>query len=251
MTKNLNHLILICAAMASGSAFAYLPGSAINNLTMTIYGVYTTSDATCQTGLLATVPLSATPQTVNMTNIPNIGQGPVANPINCVIMVVRPTASIAWVAGTYTGTTNTYADTQCNAGGTIASTNYCGVSAITWPGATSQLVKDMTALGLAMPTACANSATDIAPLYLSVNAGCTYNTGDPTACKSPAPGADAFQPPSAGTTTASDNAHGVKLAGITTSMKYKFIMSPANVMGGSSGGTCSGMGTPTFSFASF
>src|SRR4051812_30294107 len=102
MTRSALALLMVL----SGSAFAGLPRSALPSVQLAIYGIYTSSDPSCQTGLIATVPISATATLINLVSEPTFGTGTVPTNINCVIIVMRNYFSATWAAGTYTTSTN-------------------------------------------------------------------------------------------------------------------------------------------------
>ncbi|MGZ3688919.1 MAG: hypothetical protein ACXVBW_11495, partial [Bdellovibrionota bacterium] len=101
--KSSSSVALLGAFFWGIPTFAYLPRAAITTETLKVYAVYTTTDATCQTGLVATVPMTATPVSVDFTKAIDAGAVSVSSPINCIIMVVANSVTVGWAAGTYTG----------------------------------------------------------------------------------------------------------------------------------------------------
>ncbi|HEV8247332.1 MAG TPA: hypothetical protein VGP93_16250, partial [Polyangiaceae bacterium] len=145
----------LCAAAAlvtlsaPRSVDANLPASAITELSVAMYGLYTTSDPLCQTGLVATLPLTATPTAANLAASPTLGTGDLPpDGIACVVIVVKDSFMLGWAAGSYTGTsqfgTSTFDDSNCDPGGSEGPLEMCRDSnkAPTWP---QRILDDLSA----------------------------------------------------------------------------------------------------------
>ncbi len=253
--------MVLAGALFCAPAAANLPASAITALTVPVYGLYTTADPTCQTGLVATIPLTKTPTSINFATAPSLGSGPIpAGGIQCVVMVMQGDFTLGWKAGTYTGTTkfgtSTFSDANCNAGGGEHLTGcITSTSSPTWP---AQVLSDLAALGLTGATSCSGTAPPIVPLYLSSYAKCV---GEVTADNAIAGGCewslntnvtpegyrsnDPGQPP----TAAGDTKHGIKITALPAgAKKYKLVVDPVPALGGNGGTSCGGIGPPRFSF---
>jgi hypothetical protein len=250
MKKNL--FLALAAISVSSSAFAFLPTSAVTMMSLPVYGIYTSSDPTCTTGMIATIPLSLTPQTINFAKSPTIGQGSVSATIGCVVIVVGNSLSNGWASGNYTGTSldlgvGTFNDSNCNSGGTSNGQAICGngsAKPVSWP---TQITADAATIGLALTTGtCTGVQSQIVPLVLSTNSACTGQ-----------PGVDATIPACTGgfvnnfamPTSVGDATHGTKLTAPSTSGNLKFIVNPSNTLGGSGTTTCGNTAAPLFSFA--
>ena len=82
------YLLVAAATLAiSSPSFAYLSTGQITTLALPVYGIYMTADASCLTGLVATVPLTKTPQSVNFAAGTAIGSGTLPATIGCVVIV--------------------------------------------------------------------------------------------------------------------------------------------------------------------
>ncbi len=251
MKKSL--LIAISALLVSSSAFAYLPVSAVTTMALPVYGIYTSSDPTCMTGMIATVALTKTSQTINFASNPTIGSGALPATIGCVVIVVGDSLSNAWAAGTYTTTStggggSPVSDSSCNAGGSNTGQKICNNGTPTWP---AQITADAAAIGLTLKTTSCSSGTtsDVVPLVLSTNSICT---GQPvtdaavTACNGG--NINNFAMP----TSAADASNGTKLTAPSAAGNLKFVVNPTNTLGGSiqnSVNTCGNIAAPLFSFA--
>ncbi len=238
--------------LISADAYAYLAASAITNFTLKLYGMYTTTDPTCQTGWVATLPLQATPTTYNMASNPTLGTGNIAAPTQCVAVIVSNAMTIAWAAGTYTSTTTisstTYNDSNCNSGGSIqlgqpgSQGGICFSPRVAaWP---TQIADDMNAAGLTMTTNCpamgAMTGNEIFPIYLSTNSACTFvpGEGDPSNCSF-----DLGLPENAG-----DIHDGLKMAETPAKSSYTFINNISNLIGGYTSNLCGPVGAPAWGF---
>lgn len=270
--RNINPIfgLTLTAMLAAGSASANLPNSAITQMSLPVYGIYTTDDPTCLTNLTATVPLAKTPTDYDFAASPSLGSGKVpAGGIKCVIFVAKMSFSIKWKAGTYTGTTkfgsSTFNDSNCNNGGTETPSGAFGCESgkrsttIDWP---TQIKTDLAALGLTPATDCTSgTAKDILPLYLSTYSKCVGEVTADTAiggdcvwttaanlAVNPGEGYRSntlFQAP----TAASDYSHGIHIDAPTAGKKkFKFIVDPSAALGGNGGSSCGAIGPPKFGF---
>src|SRR5262245_5960079 len=113
MKKIIPLITALCALAAAQGAEAYLGNSALTSYKLAMYAVYTTSDPTCMTKLVATLPFRATPSDVDLVQNPTLGMGPLSNPVRCVILVLKNSVGpMVWKAGTYTGTSSFYDGSQ-------------------------------------------------------------------------------------------------------------------------------------------
>jgi hypothetical protein len=241
-------MLSVCGLVASGPAFAYLPVSAITTMALPVYGVYMSADPTCVTGMVATIPLSKTPQTINFAANPVIGTAdslPVT--IGCVIIVVGNSLSNGWAAGTYATSSQGNLDSVCENGGSSTGQIICGngrANPVSWP---SQITTDAAAIGLTLATSsCAGVTTEVIPLVLSTNSICTGQSAIDSlvpACNTQN-GTNNWKMP----TTTNDATEGTKLTAPSVAGNLKFVVDPTNTLGGESGGQCGNISAPTFSF---
>jgi hypothetical protein len=267
-------LIFIFFAVWATPGFAALPLSAFTSMVMPVYGIYTSADPTCLTGLVATVPLKVTPTDVDFVAAGAMGTGSIpTGGINCVIIVTKLKMTVKYAAGTYTSTStfgsSTFNDSNCNAGGTVLIDNSTSTSTpfgcnpgkratkIDWP---AKITTDLTALGLTPATDCQTLGSGaILPFYLSTYSKCVGNsTVDNTiggTCSwsnnvdiNPGEGYRSnifFQAP----TATADAIHGLKINAVAAgSSSLKFVVDPTPVVGGNGGSSCGGLNPPTFSF---
>jgi hypothetical protein len=261
---------LVMGILVASPAFAWLPRSAISSLKGSLYGLYTSADPTCQTGLVATIPLTKTPTAFDFTSGAAIGSGPVSSPINCIVMVAANSSTVAWAAGSYSGQSvfapgsSTFNDSNCNSNsGSPITGAMCNGSAISWP---TQITSDLTALGLTGTTNCTGSASEIIAIYISTDSKCTGiyavdvanvgTAGNPgiTGCtwtsSAPYRPNNLYAPP----TASGDTAHGIALCpGSSTctapsGTNYKLILDPSYSVGGNGASGCGGLGPPVFGF---
>lgn len=218
--------------MASApSALASLARSAFSSVTASVYGVYVTSDATCQTGLYPAVSLTSTATSMDFTKNPSIGAGIVPSAINCMVVIMKNSLSLTWSAGSYT-------DSGCNSGGSTTVTP-CSGTTVTWPSALSTA---MSTIGLSTISSCSSSPTgsEIVPVYLSSNSACTGNSTidgllGHTGCTP-----DAFTYP----TTSSNTSSGIAIGGGTAQTAYAMVLDPTGMIGNTNGGlSCGALGT--------
>lgn len=231
-------LFSILLAATSIPAWALIPSGSINQATLLIHGIYTTSDPACKADLVATVPLKKTAVPFNLAASPSLGNGLAADPIKCVIFVMQAKATVGWNAGNYTSSTGGNSDSVCNSGGST-SFALCPASVTTfWPDA---IRAQADAIGLNRTETCTGADTNIMPLYLSVDSLCTGNTSvDPSGCNS---GYNVSMPP-----TAANMPMGIKITqptGDTGVMTFKVDVSRVV---GYSGGVCGSPNPPTFGF---
>lgn len=221
-------------------AHAFLSRSAISSLKVTIYGVYTTSDATCASGWVQSF-LSATPTVADFVQQASLGTGSSATPINCLLLIAKNSMLTSVAAGTYTTTSSSNPDSVCNAGVTDQAQHICHSVTPVWP---SVVTTDAQAAGLTLATTCASSPTgnEVIPIYMSVNAACTGQQaldGSNTLCGSGGgSGPVAFVPPET-TSTAGSSAKGIKLTSIASpGGTIFFTVDPDQSMGGDGSSNC-------------
>lgn len=226
--KNVTKLMM-AAAMVLGSspAFATLPVSALT-YNLNIYAIYTSSDATCTSGMIATFGPVASPKAMNLASSATLGSGPIANPVRCMVVVAQNQNVVSWSAGSYSGSTGANPDSNCNAGG---STSW-GLGAVS-PYWNSTVKSGLQGVGLTIPSTTAGTSSDIVPIYLSVNST-TSNAFGTTSYQAPLSTADA--------------SNGVKLTSPNTATSYKLVIGLSSLMGGAGGGTCATTGVETISF---
>lgn len=219
-------------------AYGDIAASAISKFSFPIYGMYTSSDPTCQSGLIATVPITATPTVVNFATGTPLGSGPIANPINCVVFVLQNTFTVNWSAGTYSTTStelsNTFNDSHCNGGTSGVFLNPLPIDAGSTPSWPSQIITDLQALGLTPQTVAIPSSPtqkEIIPLYLSSDSVCegdlSSTTTDPASCYNGQDGWNPLAPP-----TKSGDYNGIRMASPNTSSQYKFVTNLNKFIGG-------------------
>lgn len=248
-------LLAASALMTSSSAFAFLPVSAVTSMTLPVYGIYMSTDATCTTGMTATIPLSTTPQLINFVANPVIGTASnLPATIGCVVIVIKNNFTSAWSSGSYTGQSTTnggsggpYNDSNCNGGGNNGSgAQICGngsTQTVTWP---TQITTDAAAIGLTLTTGtCVGSASEVVPLTLSTNSGCTGNTtADAGVAACSGANTDNWDMP----TSVGDVHNGTKMTAPSTAGNLKFVVNPTNSFGGTGSSTCGNTSPPLFSF---
>ncbi len=220
-------------------ANANITRSNISNVGVTLYGVYMTSDPSCQTGLIASVPLVKTPTTSNFVNAPVLGSGVVPVKVACVVLVVANQMQIAWQAGTYSAP-----DNVCAAGG-AAHVNPCVSTTIVWP---SMISQNAQAIGLSMASSCGAVplGTEVVPVYMSIHSACTGNSvidqqisgcslsGKTTSSISQAP------------SSMNNSSSGAKIQVLPVRGRIVFAVDPDQIISGQSG-VCSAVSAPVFS----
>lgn len=233
--KTLAPAIALLSLIFASTGHAGLSQAAVTTLSFKMHGLYTTSDPTCQTGLVATIPLSKAGTTYNLAASPTFGDGPIPADIQCVVMVIANKITTAWAAGTYTTTSNGNPDSVCNPGGTenVPLCNGVDADRITWP---TQIQQDFAALGLTPATACQNAnAAMLIPLYLSTHSYCPAGIQD--ALKVPgcsASGANTnaqSQFPMAAESATTIAFKGIKLSAPGNKNGYTFVMDPDGYIG--------------------
>jgi hypothetical protein len=189
MNQRLSLFLFLALAALPSNAFAYLPVSAITQFVASVYGFYASQDPTCQTGLVAVLPLSNTPVAANIAANPSLGtsQNPLPNTVACLVVVLKNSGGPVVIApGTYTGMTqngaNTYSDNipACNNGGTLVPANTIFVNqgqTMSWP---TKIQQDAAALNpppTLLTTAPSGTATgnEYIPFYYSTYSKCTGN----------------------------------------------------------------------------
>jgi hypothetical protein len=258
--KKITVLTIVFATVSTMCwARSYLPRSAVKGLTLSIYGLYTSTDPTCATGLIATIPISATPTARDMVSSPELGTGPVASPIKCVVLVANNSVTNAWKSAADSGVStynvnDTHGDV-CDVGSDGSPKSICGHMNETpfWP---EQIKADLTAAGLTATTTCAGSQDEIVPIYLSTYAACVgTSTADAgvegcqiTEGEGSHPANDAFSAP----TEDGQKTKGIKLTAPVEADKYKFVADPDGTIGYQEGEnstySCTDQGPPRFSF---
>jgi hypothetical protein len=261
----MKRLILVFGILLPMVASAELPRSAISRMSVFLYGLYTTSDPTCMTGLVPTIPMKSTPVDFDMAKAPTLGNGPVAAPINCMAIVISNHVIQDYAAGSYTTTSPDGSDSVCNAGGSKEAPlcyNWgLGNQTVVWA---PQIKTDVEAAGLTRTTSCtANMPTaytsstvksQIIVLYFSTYSKCTGNVtldaGVAGCVNTGAPALNYFGAP-----TAANSDQGMKLVAPTAKGEYTFVVDPDKTMGnmnltniGSSGNGCETIWFPTMSF---
>ncbi|HTM44146.1 MAG TPA: hypothetical protein VL137_04280 [Polyangiaceae bacterium] len=243
---------------------ANLPANAINEVSMPLYGIYTTSDPLCQTGLVATLPIKSQPTLTNLAESPTLGTGPLPeHGIACVVIVAQDRFMLGWSAGTYTGTshfgTSTFDDANCNAGGSEGPLMMCNDSPLapTWP---AQILDDLAAAGIAPAMDCsgAGDGTLAVPLYLSTAAKCVgevvADTAIGGACDwslntNVTPEGYRSNTLSQAPTQLDDPLHGAHIDALPAGLThFKFIADPTPTLGGNGSNSCGGLNPPRFSF---
>ena len=238
-----NILCLTAAtSFIAAPALATIPGGSVISIATKAMGVYTTADPLCQTGFVATVPITGNPISIDLAKAPTIGRGPRAKGMQCIVFILNTGVSMSWAIGNYTTTTSGGSDNVCNNGGTM-NTIICkagGGGAVNWP---AQILNDMSAAGLPTISTCTGSGNEIVPLYLSTAAACTGSSSiDPAACTG---NNKSFQAP----TGANDVAHGIIINSPPESGSYVFSINPSTAIGNVSG-VCGAANAPLFAFRS-
>lgn len=243
-------LILALGLFQNPWAEANVPKSSMNNMIATVYGMYTTSDPTCQSGLIPTVPVSGSGQALDFVQKPTIGKGKMASPLNCIIVVMQNTVTMSWAPGNYKSVTingnNSFSDSSCNPGGNTTKT-ICNNDTPSWP---ASVLQDVAAAGLTAALTCAATptGTEVLPLYISTFSLCTHNTlvdGGVQACSKGSTTQSSFQPPGAASSTL-----GLKLSQVNSGKgNYKIVVNPDGTVGATNATTCGSVSAPLFSFA--
>jgi len=238
-------LLSLSSFLLPVSAFAFIPAASISTMSLKVYGLYTSADPTCTAGMVATIPLSNTPQTLNFARTPTIGSGPVSATIACVVIAIANNLSNGWDAGTYASTSSGNSDNVCNAGGSNAGQAICGnggAQAIGWP---AKVIADAAAIGLTLTTGTCNGlTTEVVPLVLSTNAACTGNQIVDAGIGACSGGnINNFNLP----TSAGDVHNGTNLNAPSAAGNLKFVVNPTDTLG-SDGSSCGNLAAPLFSF---
>ena len=231
---------VMCAFLLLASqAQANLARSNISNVGVSLYGVFITSDPTCQVGLIASVPLVKTPVSSNFATAPVLGAGPVPLRVGCIVLVVANQVQVGWKAGSYAAP-----DNVCAAGGT-ANVNPCASASLSWP---SIIAQSAQAVGLTLSTGCSATptGTEVVPVYMSINSVCTGNSvidqqtaGCTVAGKTTSTVAQA---PS----TNSSASSGARIQLLPVNGRIVFAVDPDQIISGQTG-VCSAVSSPVFS----
>jgi len=231
--------LIFVSIILGATSFANLPRSAVNSVGVTLYGVFTTADPTCQNSLVASLPLSKTPITSNFAVAPILGAGSVPTKIACVVLVLANKIQINWSAASYSGS-----DSVCSAGGS-ASVNTCVGTAVSWP---ALITSSAQAIGLSIANSCSVAPTgnEIVPVFMSVNSNCTGNsvidqniTGCSISGKSTS---SVAQAPSTTNSTSS----GARIPSTQSKGRIVFAVDPDQIVSGN-GGVCGLSTAPVFS----
>jgi hypothetical protein len=246
MNKKLFFMTLCLVAAVTGNALAYLPTTSISSMTLPVYGIYMTSDSTCTTNLVATIPLSTTPKSINFVSNPIIGtSSSLPSTVGCVVIVIQNNFSSAWAAGIYAGTSGGNSDNivACTGGGSSTGQAICNNGVPTWP---SKVTTDAAAIGLSLKTSncTTHTATDVVPLVLSTNSTCTGNATTDSGIGGCTGNTNNYALP----LSVGDTANGTRLTAPSTSGNFKFVVNPINAFGATGGATCGNTAAPLFSF---
>jgi hypothetical protein len=218
----------------------------VTSAQLTLYGIYTTSDATCQTGWVKSF-LNSSPSTKDVVKGDSFGSGPTSAPINCALIIAKNSSTNVVAPGTYTGVNGANqgggSDSACN-NGVTQTQHICRGETVSFPAA---VVADAAALStpISLTTTCPASPTgnEIIPIYLSVNSACTgqatIDGTNPLCGNAGGSGPDAFNPPES-TSTAGSSAKGLLVTSIASAAgtNVYFTVKTANTMGGDGNGQC-------------
>lgn len=227
-------LLCLIAALATTNAHAALSRSAFSALDVQIHGVFVSSDPSCQTGLVQTVPVSRGGNLVNFLSGPTLGSGFVPGDVNCIVVLLRNSIGVRWNAGNYTGS-----DAACSNGG--STTVYpCTSRTVSMPSAISSA---MAAAGLTETTTCSSSpsGSEIVPLYISSNSACTGNSTTDSALGRSGCDPNPFSYPTTGTNTSS----GIIMTGSQAQNAYAIVIDPTGLIGGVASGSSTSCTTAT------
>lgn len=240
MIRNIS--LILCAFVScflSQSANALLSRSAASSERLTVHGLYTTSDGSCQSGWVKAF-LNSSPSQVDFVSAPTLGSGIFSNPINCIMMVIQNSVGATIASGTYLTASNGGSDSVCS--GQTFTQQICRGQSTSFP---TTVTADAASAGLTLTTSCPVSpaGTEIIPVYLSINSACTgQSTSDSTNPLCMADGGSEpvrFIPPDLGR-TANSSSNGLKLTSISTgSGNVYFGFDPDSTIGNNSMDTCS------------
>lgn len=242
MIKSKTFLFCILVVLFSLNVKASVPKENISKMELSVLGIYTTSDPTCQNGLIRTLPLNTNPQLINFLGNPKLGDGKVASPISCIIYVIKRDVMVTFNAGNYTGQTlngNSYfSDAPCNPGGTITMT--IQQNGMHWP---EMVREDMASNSLPAGEpyrifylSTASKCFNIRELDEAVS-GCEWSTNGNN------PRSSAFIPPSK-----DGDINGIHIDQPEKASKYRMIVDIMGNLGGMSAAACGMVGPPKFSF---
>lgn len=225
--------------LSQHQAWANLTRSNISNVGVSLYGVFITSDPSCQVGLIASVPLTKTPTSSNFVTAPVLGAGPVPLRVACVVLVVANQVQVGWKAGTYSAP-----DNVCATSGT-ANVNPCTNASLTWP---ALITQSAAGVGLTLSNSCPLTplGTEVVPIYMSINSACTGNSvidQQTTGCTvSGKTTSSVVQAPS----TNSSASSGARIMDLPVNGRIVFAVDPDQIISGQSG-TCAAVSSPVFS----
>ena len=233
------HSLIACSIFfgsISSVMAQFVPRTSITKAEFVIYGIYTSADPTCGTGLVATLPLTATGRTIDFSKKAAIGKtSGFSTEINCIAIVMKSGIDIDVAAGSHN------AGTACDNGTTTVDADYnvSDGSQITWP---AQIESDATAAGLTLMESGTSTPNSVVPIFLSTNSTCSTDLGPGSACPDFPSG---FIRPLA--TSASN---GFKLDPISPGRSYNFIFDLNNVVGDQNedGTVCGIAGPPRITF---
>jgi hypothetical protein len=240
---------------------AFIPVSAVTDVEIAVYGMYTTSDASCRTGWQAVLPFNASPVNRNFAAAGGValGTGSISNPTNCILMIIKNSGLFTVTPGTYTSTSNGVSDANCNPGLSGAKRVFYGGSSYqqstgrVWPASTELPSQDMTAAGITQVTTFNGSETgdEIVPVYISVNSACTGSAlNDPASCAAVdnAGNNSGTLPPN----SVGDTGRGyATTAPAANQPRYKFIINLNNSIGVNGSNQCSFAAAPVMQFVAF
>ncbi len=232
-------IIIATLALIAQQAHANLARSNISNVGVSLYGVFMTSDPSCQANLIASVPLTKTPVSSNFVTAPVLGAGPVPNKVACVVLIIANQVQVGWNAGAYSAP-----DNVCATGG-IANVNPCMSTTLTWPAIITQSAQ-IAGLTLANSCGAAPTGTEVVPVYMSIDSVCTGNSvvdsqtngctvsGKTTSSVAQAP------------RTINSSTSGARIQYLPVNGRIVFAVDPDQIISGQSG-SCAAVSSPVFS----
>ena len=258
--KTILRLSAVFLMLGGGVAQATLPKSAFSSAKMSLHAAYVSSDPTCQTGLVAILPMSKTAKEVDFANNPEIATNVTGLPssIKCMVWVYQNTMSVAWKAGTYTTTTNQHgsviSDSGCNSGGdsTFIPNNpfsYSGPSiTYTYP---EKIQTDAAAVGLTLTTTISGTAaatgTETSLAFLSTYSDCIADQEDATSLANGCFASGYFPDSAIAPTAAGSKTEGIRLTEFSGTSDITMVFDPTLMIAGTSGGSCSNYSGPKLS----
>lgn len=239
---------VMAAIFYSANAFAHIDLSNVDNVGITLYGMYITDDATCSTGWSAISAFNANAVEQNFLDGPQIGSGAISSATQCILLIIKNSVNLTVKAGTYTGTTGG-PDNVCNGGVTnhkailYGESSFQQTAGLTWPASTEAPSADMIAASVAQITSFPVTLTgdEYVPVYVSTNSKCSGNATADAALS------DCVTVDNAGSnsgnvppTAVNDVSHGYHLKALPVSASsYNFIIDMSSAIGGNGSGVCS------------